>query len=58
MSTSGLVPVRTLDDEVASLERVWQDAEQIAALADDSLLPESVHGPLARIQERAGRRRR
>jgi hypothetical protein len=33
---------RALEGELAQLEQAWRDAEQIAAIADDLLLPESV----------------
>jgi len=36
------------------LERAWQDAEEIAAIADDLLLPASVDPALQRLRDRAG----
>jgi hypothetical protein len=33
---------RALQGELADLEQAWRDAEQVAAIADDLLLPESV----------------
>jgi hypothetical protein len=46
---------RALEGELAELQRRWQQAEQIAAIADDLLLPQPVHAFLER--QRAGRRR-
>jgi hypothetical protein len=45
---------RALDGELAELERAWQDAEAIAAIADGLLLPASVDTALARLRARAG----
>ena len=39
---------RALEGELAELERAWQEAERIAAIADDLLLPESVTDRLRR----------
>ncbi|MFN2566504.1 MAG: hypothetical protein ABR499_16020, partial [Gemmatimonadaceae bacterium] len=39
---------RALEGELAQLEQAWRDAEQIAAIADDLLLPESVDRFLGR----------
>ncbi|MEO7084067.1 MAG: hypothetical protein ABI442_03700 [Gemmatimonadaceae bacterium] len=36
-----------LDDDLASLERDWREAEEIAAIADDLLTPKSVNDALA-----------
>ena len=41
---------RALEGELAELERAWQEAEQIAAIADDLLLPESVTDRLRRLR--------
>ncbi len=41
-----------LDDELASLERAWQEAEEIAAIADDLLVPPNVRAQLAKKQGR------
>ena len=35
-----------LDEEIASLERAWREAEEIAAIADDLLVPPTVEGRL------------
>jgi hypothetical protein len=37
-----------LDGELAELERAWKDAEVIAAIADDLLLPDGVADFLGR----------
>jgi hypothetical protein len=37
-----------LDEELASLERAWQEAEEIAAIADDLLVPPNVRSRLQR----------
>jgi hypothetical protein len=39
---------RALQGELAQLEQAWRDAEQIAAIADNLLLPESVEDFLKR----------
>lgn len=41
---------RVLRGELAALERAWRDAEEIAAIADDLLVPGSVSGALARMR--------
>ena len=41
---------RALEGELAELERAWQEAEQIAAIADDLLLPTSVADWLRRVR--------
>jgi hypothetical protein len=33
---------RALEGELAALEQAWKEAEQIAGIADDLLIPESV----------------
>jgi hypothetical protein len=43
---------RALEGELAELERAWQDAEQIARIADDLLLPGRVHTALDRLRGR------
>jgi hypothetical protein len=45
---------RALEGELAELERAWQDAEQIARIADDLLLPGRVRSALDRLRGRAG----
>jgi hypothetical protein len=42
---------RALGGELAQLEQAWRDAEQIAAIADDLLLPESVDRILGRAPQ-------
>jgi len=41
---------RALEGELAELERAWQDAEEIAGIADNLLLPPSVESILARLR--------
>ena len=41
---------RATEGELAELERAWQEAEQIAAIADDLLLPRSVTDRLRRLR--------
>jgi hypothetical protein len=41
---------RALEGELGELERAWQEAEQIAAIADDLLLPPSVADRLRRLR--------
>ena len=41
---------RVLRGELTALERAWRDAEEIAAIADDLLVPGSVTGALARMR--------
>ena len=43
---------RALEGELAELERAWQEAEEIAAIADDLLLPTAVTDRLARLRGR------
>ncbi|MGH7653922.1 MAG: hypothetical protein ACREN6_04600 [Gemmatimonadaceae bacterium] len=38
---------RALDGELEELERAWRDAEEVAAISDDLLLPESVAAKIA-----------
>lgn len=42
---------RALDGELAQLEQAWRDAEEIARIADELLLPEGVSDWLARHRE-------
>ncbi len=47
---------RALEGELYLLENAWRDAEEIAGIADDLLVPESVNANLARLKaERDGR---
>ena len=41
---------RALEGELYLLEEAWQQAEEIAAIADDMFLPESVDADLARLR--------
>ncbi len=41
---------RALEGELAELERAWREAEEIAAIADDMLLPDGVRSRLARLK--------
>jgi hypothetical protein len=43
---------RALEGELHVLEEAWKDAEEIAAIADDLLLPDTVHDDLARLKAR------
>jgi hypothetical protein len=47
---------RALEGELHLLEAAWRDAEEIAAIADDMLLPESVEEELRRLKERGHER--
>jgi hypothetical protein len=42
---------RAMEGELALLEAAWRDAEEIAAIADDLLLPESVKSSLHTLRE-------
>jgi hypothetical protein len=41
---------RALEGELYLLEEAWQQAEEIAAIADDMFLPQSVDAELARLR--------
>jgi hypothetical protein len=41
---------RALRGELRELERAWRDAEEIAGIADELLVPESVDGAYARLK--------
>ena len=41
---------RALEGELHELETAWKDAEEIAGIADDMFLPESVTTDLARLK--------
>jgi hypothetical protein len=43
---------RAMDGELTLLEAAWRDAEEIAAIADDMFLPESVKSDLERLRAR------
>ncbi len=42
---------RAVRGELAELERAWQEAEAIASLADDLLIPDSVARALSRLRQ-------
>lgn len=42
--------MRALQGQLAELERAWQEAEEIAAIADDLLVPTSIRAALARLR--------
>ncbi|MGQ0650517.1 MAG: hypothetical protein ACT4P7_23505 [Gemmatimonadaceae bacterium] len=44
---------RALEGELQQLENAWRDAEEIAAISDDLLLPQSIDSALRRIRGRA-----
>jgi hypothetical protein len=44
---------RAMEGELALLEAAWKDAEEVAAIADDLLLPAGLPGMLARLRQRA-----
>ena len=45
---------RALEGELYLLEEAWKEAEEIAAIADDMFLPQSVDAELARLREARG----
>jgi hypothetical protein len=45
---------RALEGELAELERAWQQAEEIAAIADDLLVGDGIRGRLERLRGRDG----
>ncbi len=45
---------RALEGELHELETAWKDAEEIAGIADDMFLPESVSNTLARMKGQRG----
>jgi hypothetical protein len=50
MATAEDTERRALEGELKALEHAWQEAEQIAAIADDLLLPERVQVLLERYR--------
>ena len=42
---------RALEGELYLLDEAWQQAEEIAAIADDMFLPPSIDAELARLRE-------
>jgi hypothetical protein len=47
---------RALEGELRELESAWQQAEEIAAIADDLLLPEGVGAKLDQLKARSSAR--
>jgi hypothetical protein len=47
---------RALEGELYILEDAWREAEQIAHIADDMFLPQSIDADLQRLKERADQR--
>src|SRR5690606_40091457 len=45
---------RALEGELKALELAWQEAEEVAAMADDLLLPDRVLRMLGRAERSAG----
>ena len=45
---------RAMEGELAELERAWREAEEVAAISDDLLLPVGVEQQLQRIQQTVG----
>ena len=43
---------RALEGELAELERAWRDAEEVAAISDDLLVPESVDAAMRKLKEK------
>jgi hypothetical protein len=50
MATQEDAERQALEGELALLEAAWREAEEIAAIADDLLLPESVRGFARRVR--------
>jgi hypothetical protein len=46
---------RALEGELHLLEEAWRQAEEVAKIADDMFLPESIDADLARLRENAAR---
>jgi hypothetical protein len=42
---------RAMQGELAELERAWRDAEEIAKIADDLLVPASVDKRISELRE-------
>ena len=45
---------RALDGELAALERAWQAAEEVAAIADGMLVPDAVTRTMSRLRAQSG----
>ncbi len=43
---------RAMEGELHVLEQAWRDAEEVAAIADDLLMPTGITGALARLRAR------
>jgi hypothetical protein len=41
---------RAMQGELAELERAWRDAEEVASIADDLLVPSGVRSALERLR--------
>jgi hypothetical protein len=41
---------RAMQGELAELERAWREAEEVAAIADDLLVPSGVRSALDRLR--------
>jgi hypothetical protein len=48
---------RAMEGELVALEEAWKEAEEIAAIADNLLLPESVESAFAELKRNASERR-
>jgi hypothetical protein len=55
LSRTPLRERRALEGELYLLEEAWQQAEEIAAIADDMFLPPSIDAGIARLREASGR---
>jgi hypothetical protein len=44
---------RAMQGELAELERAWREAEEIATIADDLLIPAKVDERISELKERA-----
>ena len=45
-----------MEGDLARLEEAWREAEEVARIADDLLLPDEVVGRLERLKRRIGER--
>jgi len=52
MATHEETERRALEGELHILEAAWKEAEEIAAIADDLLLPQSVPDKLAELKRK------
>jgi hypothetical protein len=44
---------RAMEGELALLEEAWKDAEEIAAIADNLLLPDNVESSFAELKRKS-----